>query len=142
MIIATGWESIAMKYENKIRVAKKNDLDKLISFLSEPEIDNGFCKPLSDRNISITERVLLKYKKGVWVIAEIEDQIVSCIAIVPNSKSVTFSTFACKNNIISKIAGGGLWEKSLKLVKENYDVSFINIDSWEGNELILINETS
>ena len=125
-----------MKYIFNIHVAQDEDLHKLISFLSQPEIDKGFCKPLSDRNISISDRVFLKYKQGVWVIAEIENQIVSCLAILPEGKKVSFSTFTCMNSIKGKLAGGGVWEKSLKLTRDIFDVSFIEIDSWEGNEFI------
>lgn len=46
------------------------------------KIDKGLCKPLSQRSISIRERFYLKHKHGVWIFAEIENQIVSCIAIV------------------------------------------------------------
>jgi hypothetical protein len=126
----------SMKYSYKIHLAQIDDLHRLISFLSQPEIDEGFCKPLSARNISIRERVYFKYKQGVWVIAEIENQIVSCVAIVPEGRCVSFSTFACKNDIKSKLAGGNVWEESLRLVREIFNVNFIEIDSWEGNEFI------
>ena len=125
-----------MKYKFMIDVAQKEDLNNIISFLSQPEIDNAFCKPLSDRNISITERVFLKNKEGLWVLAKIENKIVACVAIIPEGKGVIFSTFACFQNIESKLAGGGVCEKSLKIARENFDVSFIEIDSWEGNEFI------
>ena len=81
-----------MKYAYTIHIAQSDDLPKIISFLSQPEIDRGFCKPLSDRKISISERVLLKHNQGVWVIAEIENQIVSCVAIVPEGEGVSFPT--------------------------------------------------
>ena len=119
-----------------INVAQKCDLHRIITFLSQPDIDKGFCKPLSDRNISITERVFLKYEQGVWVLAEIDNQIVSCVAVIPNGKGVSFSTFACINDRISKLAGAGVWEKSLKLARELFDGFYIEIDSWVGNEFI------
>jgi len=125
-----------MKKEFIINIARNYDLHRIITFLSQPDIDKGFCKPLSERNISISERVFLKYNQGIWVLAEIENQIVSCVAIVPNGKGVSFSTFACINNIECKLAGAGVWDKSLKLARNNFDVSFIEIDSWEGNEFI------
>ncbi len=83
----------------KIHVAQDRDLHRIISFLSEAEIDQGFCKPLSDRTISISERVFSKHKKGIWIFAEIENQIVSCLAIVPEGRGVVFSTCACVNTI-------------------------------------------
>ena len=125
-----------MKKEFIINMARNYDLYRIITFLSQPDIDKGFCKPLSERNISISERVFLKYNQGIWVLAQIENQIVSCVAIVPNGKGVSFSTFACINNIKCKLAGAGVWEKSLKLARNNFNVSFIEIDSWEGNEFI------
>ena len=94
-----------MKKEFIINMARNYDLHRIIAFLSQPDIDKGFCKPLSERNISISERVFLKYNQGIWVLAEIENQIVSCVAIVPNGKGVSFSTFACINNIECKLAG-------------------------------------
>ena len=78
----------------------------------------------------------LKHRQGLWVIAEIDDRLVSCVAIVPEGKGVSFSTFACINDIKSKLAGGGVWKQSLKIVRERFDVSFIEIDSWEGNHFI------
>lgn len=125
-----------MKKKFIINIARNNDLHRIITFLSQPNIDKRFCKPLSERNITISERVFLKYNQGIWVLAEIENQIVSCVAIVPNGKGVFFSTFACINNINCKLAGAGVWEKNLKLAQKNFDVSFIEIDSWEGNEFI------
>jgi len=119
-----------------IHVAKNDDLQRIITFLSQSDIDRGFCKPLSDRNISITERVFSKYKQGVWVFSEMDHQIVSCIAILPESKGVSFSTFACINNIKCKLAGAGVWEKSLKLAREIFEADYIEIDSWVGNEFI------
>lgn len=125
-----------MKNAYTIRVAQNKDLDRIISFLSQLKIDKGFCKPLSDRNISISERVFLKYKQGIWIFAEIEKQIVSCVAIIPQGKGVSFSTFACINDRICKLAGGCVWEKSLELAEEAFDAAFIEIDSWEGNKFI------
>ncbi len=120
----------------KIHVAQDRDLHRIISFLSEAEIDQGFCKPLSDRTISISERVFSKHKKGIWIFAEIENQIVSCLAIVPEGRGVVFSTFACVNTIRPKLAAGGVWEQSLKLTKKIFNASFVEIDSWEGNDFI------
>lgn len=125
-----------MKYEWMIHIAQKEDLKNIISFLSRPEIDNSFCKPLSDRNITITDRVFSKHRKGLWVLAEIHNKIVSCVAIIPEGKGVSFSTFACIKDIKSKLAAGGVWQKSLKIAQDNFDVSFIEIDSWEGNHFI------
>jgi hypothetical protein len=125
-----------MKYAFKVQIAQKRDLHRIKSFLASPEINNAFCKPLSERNISIGKRVWLKHRQGLWVIAEIDDRLVSCVAILPEGKGVSFSTFACINDIKSKLAGGGVWKQSLNIVRERFDVSFIEIDSWEGNHFI------
>jgi hypothetical protein len=125
-----------MKNAFIVQVAQKSDLERIINFLTQPEIDQGFCKPLSDRNISITNRVFSKYKQGVWLFAEIDDRIISCIAIVPEGEAVSFSTFACINNLKCKLAGAAVWHKSLQLAEEIFDCSCIEIDSWAGNEFI------
>lgn len=122
-----------MRKEFIVNIARYYDLHRIITFLSQPDIDKGFRKPLSERNISISERVYLKYNQGIWVLAEIENQIVSCLATVPNGKGVSFSTGACIKNIECIRAGGGVWEKSLELARNNVDVPFVEIDSWEGN---------
>ena len=119
-----------------INIAQNDDLERIITFLSQSDIDNGFCKPLSERKVSIPERVYSKFKQGIWVFAEINQQIVSCVAIIPEGRGVSFSTFACKNNVGCKLAGAGVWEKSLKLAKEISKASYIEIDSWAGNQFI------
>ena len=119
-----------------INIAKNDDLERIITFLSQPDIEKGFCKPFSERNVSIPERVRSKFKQGVWVFAEIDCQIVSCVAIIPEGKGVSFSTFACKSNVGCKLAGAGVWEKSLKLATEISKASYIEIDSWAGNQFI------
>lgn len=126
----------AMRKPFVIHIAQDADLQKIINFFSQPHIDRGFCKPLSERNITIPERVFLKHNQGIWVFAEIDQQIVSCGAIIPDGKGVSISTFACINDVNCKIAGASVWENILKLAKEHFVADYIEIDSWVGNEFI------
>jgi hypothetical protein len=125
-----------MKKPFNIQLAQEDDLHRITIFLSQPIIDKGFCKPLSHRSLSIPERVSTKHRQGVWVFAEMDDRIVSCVAIVPENGGVSFSTFACINNMKCKLAGAGVWEKSLVLAKDRFGASYIDIDSWVGNAFI------
>lgn len=119
-----------------IHEARSEDLPAIVAFLSRPEIDRSFCKPLSQRDISIAQRVRLKDRQGVWMVAEVDGRIVSCLAIVLRAESVVFSTFACINDLKSKRAGGDLWEACLKLAKEKFRAGHIEIDSWAGNAFL------
>ena len=125
-----------MNHAISIQLAQHDDLPEIIAFLSRSEVDGTFCRPLSDRRISIAERVALKDQQGVWAYAELYTRMVSCMAIAPKEKSAEFSNFACINDLNSKIAGAALWEHCLKLAKYHFNASFIEIDSWQGNAFI------
>ena len=62
---------INMEIDISYKVAEKSDLYSLVSFLSLPEIDLSFVKPLSKRDLSIEERVQMKYEHGLWLLAKI-----------------------------------------------------------------------
>lgn len=47
-----------------IQIATKDDLNDLIKYLSLDIIDNSFVKPLSQRNISIYDRVYKYFNNG------------------------------------------------------------------------------
>jgi hypothetical protein len=70
------------------------------------------------------------------VFAETDETIVSCVAILPEGNGVSLSTFACRNDMKSKLASAYLWEKSLKISEKECNASFIETDSWVGNTFI------
>ena len=77
------------------RQASESDLPSLIKFLKTPAVDNSFHLPLSQRDITIEERVYDRHRKGVWVLAIENNQILAACAIYPTdpgSREVTLST--------------------------------------------------
>jgi len=120
------------------RIAGKDDLYQLVNFLSLPEIDLSFVKPLSQRDLSIEERVRLKYEHGLWLLAIDARDIAGCLALIPSGKDyVEISTYAVSQRHQGKGIGGRLIEEAIILWKQKYsDFGKIILDSWEGNEAI------
>ncbi len=119
------------------RTAEEKDLEKLIKFLSLSVIDKSFVKPLSQRDISISERVKRKYINGLWLLALQREIIAGCLALVPHKEeeTVEISTYAVRPDYQGQGIGGRLIEESIKLTRERYpDYKAIILDSWEGNE--------
>ena len=119
----------------QVRKASNEDLEKIVEFLSKPVIDNMFLKPLSERDISIRERVQKKYEQGIWLLLEENIDVIGCRAIIydKNKETATLSTFAVHPNHKGKGYGSILYEKSLEVAKE-YSPKKIIVDSWTGNK--------
>ncbi len=127
-----------MEMNVQYRTAGKNDLYQLVDFLSLPEIDMSFVKPLSQRNLSIEERVKIKYENGLWLLAMDEKTIAGCLALIPHDRDcVEISTYAVSQRHQGKGIGGRLIDEAIILCKQQYP-SFkkVILDSWEGNEAI------
>jgi|SRR3989344_5501044 len=120
------------------RTAEKDDLYQLTSFLSLPEIDMFFVKPLSQRSLSIEERVRKKYEHGLWLLAMDEKIIAGCLALIPHDEDyVEISTYAVSQRHQGKGIGGRLIDEAMILCKQQYsNFKKIILDSWEGNEAI------
>ena len=118
----------------EIRVANNLDLLEIIKFLSEPEVDNQFVKPLSQRAISIFDRVDNTFNKGIWFLAIKDGVIVACRGVkFPNPKQAKFSTFVVHPKYQKKGIGYQLFIFSIEYIKEKYGNVDIISDSWEGN---------
>ena len=126
--------------ENDIiyKVAEQDDLYKLVKFLSSPEIDLSFVRPLSQRNLSIEERVQKKYKNGLWLLAIDTSTIAGCLALIQaDEESIEISTYAVSPKYQGKGIGGRLIDESIVLCRKIYpNFKKIILDSWEGNEAI------
>ena len=121
------------------RIAGKNDLDELVKFLSMPEIDKSFVKPLSERTNTIEERVRTKYDLGLWLLALERKIIAGCLALVPNQdeRGIEISTYAVRPDYQGQGIGGRLIDEATKLIKDKYrEYRTIILDSWEGNKAI------
>lgn len=120
------------------RIAGENDLSDLISFLSSSEIDLTFVKPLSQRDLSIDDRVQLKYEHGLWLLAMDSKIIAGCLALIPHDENyVEISTYAVSQKHQGKGIGGRLIDEAMILCKQRYsNFKKIILDSWEGNEAI------
>lgn len=66
-------------------IATHEDLGKIENFLGRPEISSLFTPHLDDpvRKITIKERVQKKYRDGIWVIANHNNMVIGCMAVVP-----------------------------------------------------------
>ena len=120
-------------------IATKEDLEELAEFLEQPSIDSTFVKPLSQRNISIKDRVYKKHESGYWIIARNEENngVVGCLAVIPvKGKEIEISTFAVATETRGQGVGSTLLDEAIKLVKEKYSVDTLILDSWEGNPVI------
>ncbi len=119
------------------RLAEKEDLEDLTKFLSIPEIDNAFVKPLSVRNTTISERVHSKYTSGYWLLAKYENLIAGCLALIPNKEEIEISTFAVSPNYKGQGIGSILLDKAIETTKDKYpDITNLILDSWDGNPAI------
>ena len=129
-----------LERDNPVRVAEAHDLQGLVSFLASREIDNSFKKPLSERDISIPDRVRRYYDHGFWVFDRIAGTIYSCIAALPDADGQTLhlSTFAIRNCKRGKKLGADVYEKAIAVAKERYRPRYVVVDSWEGNKEITL----
>src|SRR3989338_7523429 len=129
---------INMEIDISYKVAEKSDLYSLVSFLSLPEIDLSFVKPLSKRDLSIEERVQMKYEHGLWLLAIDSRTIAGCLALIPSGENyVEISTYAVSQKHQGKGIGGRLIEDAITLCKQRYSgFSKIILDSWEGNNAV------
>ncbi|HIH66276.1 MAG TPA: GNAT family N-acetyltransferase [Nanoarchaeota archaeon] len=119
-------------------IANEGDLEKLTGFLSRPEIDLAFIKPLSSRAISIAERVYSKYKAGLWALAIDEGgNVAGCCALIPREKEVEISTYAVSPEHQGHGIGSALLDFLILEGKERYNqYKTIIMDSWEGNKAV------
>jgi hypothetical protein len=130
------------KENTVIKLATKDDRQKLIDFLYKPVIDNQFNLPLSKRDISIPERVDKKLENpdSFWIIAVNRGQIIGCISAEAKSdpetgfRSVMASTLALDPEYGSQLIGVSLGHASIDEAINGLKADHYFADSWEGNE--------
>lgn len=130
-------ENEIMRKTVTYKIAKREDLEKLVEFLTMPEIDNSFVKPLSQRGIDVRERVYKKYDNGQWVLACDGDNIVGCCAVVRNKekKEIEISTYVVAESYRGQGIGSRIFENALNLALK-YPIEYrIMFDSWEGSAI-------
>lgn len=84
--------------EYHIRHLEPHESPKLQEFLSKPDIDTAFNLPLSQRTISVKDRVTSKFERGFWLGAFRENEIIGCRGCNGVSDGyVEFSTIVVAN---------------------------------------------
>ena len=122
----------------KVALARESDASRIVSFLSDPEIDQSFVYPLSRRDISIEERVRSKFPKGFWLVASFEGKVVGCrgcIGVVDRKhRIVEFSTTAIDPVFRGSGLGVLLLRKAVESAFERYAPLTMKFDSWSTNK--------
>ncbi|NQY65796.1 MAG: hypothetical protein HRT38_19280 [Alteromonadaceae bacterium] len=119
-----------------LKIAEFGDIPMIINFLSSEPINNSFKKPLSERNVSITDRVNTKFTNGVWLLALKETEILSCISITKKGVIAELSTLAIQKNKSSIATFPLLWAFIISTSRDNLKCEIAEIDSWEGNIVV------
>lgn len=124
-----------MQVNMEVNIANKNDTEKLVGFLTEPQIDQSFQKPLSMRSISIRDRVQQVFSNGHWVYAQEENSVLVCLGVVPDDdkESVSLSTLGVRRHGRSLLAARLVYETSIWSAKKAYHAKKVCLDSWAGN---------
>lgn len=117
-----------------IEIAKGRDMKAIREFLSIPEIDQSFVKPLSERNITIDQRVRMYYHNGVWIIGHEDGEISGCVAVRCQRESAYISTYALRPHALNM--GIGLLDYALGYAKNSCHAKLIDTDSWENNRVV------
>lgn len=125
------------KSEFEIRLLQEGEADALVRFLSDPLIDQSFVPPLSERTITIDERVTSKMQTGFWMVALNAGVIVGCRGcngVVDTEKRlVEFSTLAVDPSCRGYGLGAKLLEEAFHLALRRYNPAEMKFDSWVGN---------
>jgi RimJ/RimL family protein N-acetyltransferase len=108
----------------------------IIEFLSQSVIDQQFVLPLSQRDITIEQRVHLGMKTGVWLTVVSEGRIIGCrlIKFDPESRVVTFSTLTIHPDFQRRGVGTALLQRSIALARERFAAETIRFDTWSSNQ--------
>lgn len=118
-------------------LATEKDLQSIVNFLSTPEIDQAFVRPLSQRNTSIPDRVRTKFKDGFWLIAYYQGTMAACRAcngiVDPKKQEVGLSTMAIGSSFRRQGLGSMLLRVGVILARERYNPRITTVDSWSTN---------
>ena len=123
-----------------ILLATENDIPGIVAFLETPVIDQSFIYPLSQRMVSIEERVRSKLSQGFWLIVLHRSEIVGCRGcnglIDKENKVVEFSTVAINSAFRGSGLGMFLVRKAVEIAFERYSPQKMKFDSWSTNKVI------
>lgn len=121
----------------KVDLATIESLNGLIDFLSRPEIDLAFVRPLSQRSTNIATRVLSTFQKGFWLLARQDALIIGCRGcngILSDQPGVLqFSTTAIAPAFQNQGLGRLLLQKGVEVAFQRYSPRIMVLDSWSGN---------
>jgi hypothetical protein len=111
---------------------------RIIDFLKTPGVDNSFVKPLSQRDLSITQRVDKYYREGTWIIGHKSENIRGCVAVRQNADAAYLSTFALvhKPSLNDLKLGLGLLDYVIQYASIELKAKVIDTDSWENNSVV------
>lgn len=128
---------MGLAQEVKLELATKDDLSRIIDFLSTPEIDHSFVSPLSKRGISIEGRVRKKFEDGFWLIALHNGEVVGCRGcsglVSTEPRIVEFSTIAISSAFRGRGVGTLLLRRAVEIALERYAPERMRFDGWSTN---------
>ncbi len=121
----------------EIRIAKIDEYPQIKGFLSRPEIDNLFQRPLSHRSKTIDERVDTLGPNGHWIVLIDNDEVLGCWSFQFDleTKYVTFSTLAIDPSLHGQGYGEKIFVFTVNLA-QSYEPMGMRFDSWEGNNTV------
>ena len=121
-------------------LATEQDIPRVVSFLSTPEIDQSFVPPLSQRNTSIKERVRNRFLNGFWLLAVRHGNVIGCRGckglVDRHNKVVEFSTLAVSSAFRGCGLVGLLLRTAAGIALERYSPLVMKFDSWVGNTAV------
>jgi len=123
-----------------IILATESMLIELIQFLQQPKIDHAFIRPLSERDVSIRDRVYRIYQSGFWLVALCNGKVIGCRGckgIIDKQYGILeFSTTV----VDSVFRGVGLatllFQQGVKIAYTRYRPSVMKLDSWSTNKAV------
>jgi len=119
-----------------VRMADEALAPSLVYFLSQAYIDSQFVLPLSQRRLSIADRVLRPPRPTTWFVATQKDVIVGCRGIIDQRPDARTTTFVVDPALHGTGIGTQLFCESIRFVIDQLEAERLRTDSWEGNLII------
>ena len=124
----------------EVVIATEGSLPNLVHFLRRPEIDRAFVRPLSQRNVSIKERVRSTYQRGFWLIAQHNGNVVGCRGckgmVDQENAILEFSTTAVAPGFRHIGLATLLLQTAVAIALARYAPRLMRFDSWSTNAMI------
>lgn len=122
--------------EISYQIVDSSSAEGIIAFLSQSVIDQLFVSPLSQRDITIEERVHRGMKSGVWLTVMSGQHIMGCrlIKSEPENRVVHFSTLTLHPDIQRIGVGTALLQRSIAVARERFGADIIRFDTWSSNQ--------